>query len=754
LVRGVAERAGAALIQADATEVPWPRRPAGVKGAAQFAYNKWVMRVRFRNPYLRLTLVFFLLVLGPSLLLGYFSLRAVENERVASQQRLVADYQRYVGFASRSVQQALLALESTWEVLVPRAVGWEPRLDELAESFDAARGQAFVHRAHLLHVSGARLYPMDHASPAGTLEAPGSDDARLFRELMAAAETAEFESKEPEVALQAYRRLLADLRTKRLRAIAQAGVARVHMRGREWDAAIAASERIIRDFPSERDLDNQSLRLHAKEQIARALEQQGELASAARALVETHADVVAQSDEIAALQFDIITERIASRLQQLLPRLPEADRAEVEDEYARVRSRPKKPISAAYFVHKLSRKLVRAMLDGLAYSTRVRYLSDTVEGRPFLLAYLYLPDASGTAVAGLAGLELDLQSLSEALFPRILQQLELSDGLDLVIVDESGRGVTSPMGRDALATSTLGVPFEFWSVAVRGPAPQRSAASIDFRTKVFLYVVLLLLLTIVAGAAVVIYGLRRQSRLSKLKTGFVSSVSHELRTPLTSIRMYTEMLQMAGDRTPRERAHYLGTIQRECDRLQRLVEAVLDFARMERGTREYHFEFEEIGPLVLSVAEDFRAQAEAEGFEYTVDVAPDLSEVRVDADAIRRVVLNLLSNAVKYSDEHRWIAVRVFRQGSEVAIQVQDRGIGIDADQLEKVFEDFYRVDSSLVGGVGLGLTLVRSMAEAHGGRVNVESRRGGGSTFTVWLPLEDQQLGAPLQDRSLRAGT
>jgi signal transduction histidine kinase len=717
------------------------------------------MRRRPPNPHVRLALVFGLLVLAPSCLLGWFSLRAVESARVASQQRLQADYEQYAEFASRAVQQDLLALESAWEALVPRAVGWEERLDETTQALDAARGRAFVRRGYLMHASGARLHPSVDASSA--LVAPDTVETRIFRQQMSAAEAAEYELDAPDAALAAYDEILARVQTPRLRAIAQASRGRILLQRGDWVAAQAAYEALMREHPDARDLDNQSLRVQAKLQIARALEETGELARAARTLVDLQEDLAASSDALGPLQFDIVTERIAGRMRRLLPALPGTERASVEPAYEAARLRPKKEVGADYFQHKLSRKLLRALLDDLRYSTRVRYLSDTVEGRPFLLAYLFMPDRSGTAIAGLLGLEIDLRSLSDAVLPAILEALELGDAIDVAIVDEAGHRVTETAAwthgmSEARVTSHLGEPFDFWSVALFVSAPMGQEARIDFRTKVFLYFVLLLLVTIAAGASLVMLGLRREARLSKLKTGFVSNVSHELRTPLTSIRMFIEMLQMGGERMrPEQRTRYLHTIRRECERLQRLIDAVLDFARIERSAREYRFEFEEIGELVRAVAEDFRAQAEAVGFEYRVEIAPHLPEVRVDVDAVRQMLLNLLSNAVKYSDERRWIAVRVLRRDAAVGIQVEDQGIGIDAHEQERIFEDFYRVDTSAsgrVGGVGLGLTLVRRMAAAHGGSVRVESTPGRGSTFTVWLPFDEELSVHEEQPRTIEA--
>ncbi len=698
-----------------------------------------------RNP-LQLAVLLFVVVLVPSLLLGWFSLRAVQSERAAARQQLVGDQERYAQFSARAVRAELESLETTWEALVPRAVGWESRLDEVRAALDAARGQAFVRGCHLLHVSGRRLYPvLDSAeAPRGAERVvPGAAEAERIRELLAAGEAAEFDGQDSGAALRAYRGILARTSAPGLRAIAQAGIGRVLLQRGDPNGALREYEQLLRLYPDARDLDNQPLRVHARLGIARALESNGQPLAAADALTTLYEELALHSDEIGGLQFEILVERIGRQMARLVPRPVPPAWQELERRFAAARSRPKKQVGSSYFVHKLSRKLLRASLEGLPYSTSPRYLSETVDGRPFLLAYLYLPDASGTAVAGLAGLEIDLGALSTTLLPGVLQRLEPAPDIGLAVVDESGKGVSGgpdPVGDAAMVTSSLGGPFDSWSVAVFRRTAAGGDPIDDLRTKVYLYVVLLLLVTIVAGAGLGVAALRDQARLAALKTSFVSRVSHELRTPLTSIRLYTEMLEMGRDLADGEaRARSLGTIRRECERLQRLIDELLDFARVERGTKQYRLEYEEMGPLVRGIAEEFRAQAEAERCRYEVSIEPDIPELRVDRDAIRQMLLNLLSNAVKYSDSERHVVVRAFRREAQLALQVEDHGIGIDPAHLNRIFDEFYRVetpDSSQRGGVGLGLTLVRRLAEAHGGRVGVESERGRGSRFTIWLPL------------------
>lgn len=705
------------------------------------------MRPSARHPgTLRLGLVFLVLVLLPSFFLGYFSLRAVENEKRTRRQRLLEDYERYAEFAGRAVRSELVELESAWQELLPARPGWEARREAQAAALDSSvLAPRFIERAWLLHTSGRVLFPPsgDDAFHA----APSAAEARLYDELAARGEAAEFDGDDPAEARAAYEEILRRVRNPRLRAMALASLGRLHMRAGDWGAARQAYESLVREAPEARDFDNQPLRFVAALQIARARAAAGDT-SAATVLVELMADLVAHSDELADTQYDLFLESIDTQLGQLQPP------AALRQRHAWLREQTKRTVGPGYFARKLERKLLRAAVDAQPPSLRMRYISGVADARPYLLAYVLLPDASQTRVNGLVGFQIDLERLSTALLPRFLRELELSDALVLSVLDEGGhRVIGEAAAAPPVVQSNLGEPFEFWNVAVYARAPLETAT--DFRTTVFLYVILLLLLTIVAGAVAVTLGLRREARLAALKTTFVSNVSHELRTPLTSIRMYAEMLEAGAARMPEdERRNQLAIIRSECSRLERLIDAVLDFASVSRGTKAFQLEYEEVGPLVQSVAEAFREQAVAQGFAYEVSVAPDLPEVRLDADAVRQMLLNLLSNAVKYSEDDRWIAVRAFQRGPEVALQVQDRGIGIEASEHEKIFQDFYRIDQRLSSdrqGLGLGLTLVRRIAAAHGGRVTVESAPRRGSTFTVWLPAEPAP--APPPEPPLPAG-
>jgi len=218
----------------------------------------------------------------------------------------------------------------------------------------------------------------------------------------------------------------------------------------------------------------------------------------------------------------------------------------------------------------------------------------------------------------------------------------------------------------------------------------------------------------------------------------VSNVSHELKTPLTSIRLFSEMLAQDTVQDESKRRHFLSIITTETARLTRLINNVLDFSRLERGEKKYHFEPFDVVALVRETVESYRPQLESGGFILKLQLSPDPAEITGDRDALAQVLVNLLSNAEKYSGERKEIEVRCETRAGGVEVKVLDRGWAVPAGCEERIFEQFYRAHDSLASGIqgcGLGLTLARQIARAHGGEVTYESRPEGGSCFTLKLP-------------------
>ena len=246
-------------------------------------------------------------------------------------------------------------------------------------------------------------------------------------------------------------------------------------------------------------------------------------------------------------------------------------------------------------------------------------------------------------------------------------------------------------------------------------------------------------LTLLAGY-LLLRDVRRELRLAEMRSQFVSAVSHELKTPLTSIRVFAESMRMDDDMERQTQQEYLDIILQESGRLGKLVDNVLEFAKVEHGSKDYQMRSVSLAEAAEAAARIMKYPLEQAGFRLELALDRDLPPVMADRDAIEQAILNLLNNAIKYSGESRDVSLRLFREDGRAVIQVIDHGLGIPQEEQKRIFERFYRVSSPEnrhIAGAGLGLTLVAHIVQAHGGSIAVESQAGEGSTFTLRLPLE-----------------
>jgi two-component system, OmpR family, phosphate regulon sensor histidine kinase PhoR len=252
---------------------------------------------------------------------------------------------------------------------------------------------------------------------------------------------------------------------------------------------------------------------------------------------------------------------------------------------------------------------------------------------------------------------------------------------------------------------------------------------------------------LIGGAVTVILGglgflglaIRRERRLNELKSEFISNVSHELKTPLSIISMFGEMLAEGRTKSPEQAHEYAEIIWRESVRLGRLIDNVLDFAKIERGMGVYEFADADPGEVIDRVVVLSARRVAAAEMTLEANIEPELPVLNIDASALTLAILNLIDNAIKYAAEGKRIALGARRVGDRVIITVRDWGPGIDQDEHERIFERFYRARAirlKPIRGSGIGLALVQHIARAHGGDAAVTSAPGQGATFRIWLPI------------------
>jgi signal transduction histidine kinase len=247
-----------------------------------------------------------------------------------------------------------------------------------------------------------------------------------------------------------------------------------------------------------------------------------------------------------------------------------------------------------------------------------------------------------------------------------------------------------------------------------------------------------LLLTFL-GAFLAFRGVRKESETMKLRGALIANVSHELRTPLSMIRLGAETLKRGAKLKPKERDEIEDQILREVLHLSHLVENVLDVARLQHK-QEKAMAFTPVHPreLVTILVSTYESWIRSKGFTVALQIDDSVGEQMWDREAVSRALLNLIDNAIKYSADEKKLEVVLTQTAKDVVLEVRDHGIGIDAKDLARIFDPYFRAqfsDTQTRRGAGLGLTLVQQIASAHGGRVEVESEPGAGSTFRMLFP-------------------
>jgi len=306
-------------------------------------------------------------------------------------------------------------------------------------------------------------------------------------------------------------------------------------------------------------------------------------------------------------------------------------------------------------------------------------------------------------------------------------------------------GAPQPPGVVSSSTRSSSEEDGRWQLLIKHQAGSLAAAvsSVRHRNLAISFGILLLL---GAGIFMTAISTRRAERLARQQINFVAGVTHELRTPLAVICSAGDNLAHGIIDTPEKATQYGEVIYREGRRLTDMVEQVLEFAGAQSGGPRYEFRPTGVQSFIDGAVAACQAQIQERDFQLETLIAAEVPPVQGNGAALRRAMQNLISNAIKYDGENRWARISAQtspsekgQKGNEVRITIEDRGVGINSADIPHIFEPFYRGHQAIaaqIEGSGVGLSLVKQIIEAHGGRISVSSRPGTGTTFTIHLPL------------------
>ncbi|MHC4991825.1 MAG: sensor histidine kinase, partial [Planctomycetota bacterium] len=371
---------------------------------------------------------------------------------------------------------------------------------------------------------------------------------------------------------------------------------------------------------------------------------------------------------------------------------------------------------------------------------RRRFVSEH-DGRPQVISAVLDPHAEATMPIVARGCALPVDRLVDELLADILASVDLGDDLVVGVRDDLGRarGVEEwTHVPSELVSADLASLLPGWSIALFHREGRTVEDLVRRQNLGYGVLVVAIFLLMVAGVTVTTKASAREMELSRLQSDFVSNVSHELKTPLALIRMYGETLESGIVADDEKRREFSTIIRRESERLTHLIDNVLDFGRIDEGTKQYQMAPSDIVSLVRDCLEDYRYFFDRQAVTVEASLPETPIILPLDRDALAQALVNLFQNAVKYGGDDRYVGIELRRELDDVLLSVRDRGPGIPAKELTNIFRKYYRAHrGSAVAGSGLGLSIVQHAVRAHGGRVEVDSEIGRGSVFTLRLPLD-----------------
>ncbi|MFC1766405.1 ATP-binding protein [Planctomycetota bacterium] len=696
----------------------------------------------------RILLHFFLGIGLPSLLLGYLAFRGIQNDVALLEEERLNEHNTLAQQICESINDTISAIEGAFldsiaDHQVPqRDSAVLPMLERFKHQHPLVEEVFLFENAEYIQLPLATFLFL----PAGSGESiPPAQPSTLLP-----GRHAEFQQKLYPEALASYQQAFAHAVDSQARAEALNAIARVQTKLQRFPEAIETYRSIAQDYNDVRIPGGMPAGLIAQLELGALFVRVDDADSAVQNLIRAYQDLTHIEWALERSQYEFVVQRIEESIEEISAQAPPLQSYQSTFKRLRDEEKEQREITERLLVFQenaapnLRAKGPRKREDPRNPARRITL--DIGEHTYFVS----MPDAqegNGDRANGTWGLLLDSERLKAKLLQPTIQQYVTAQDIQWTVrnregdaILESDKPATLPM---TVKSSFVG-NFPAWSLELYQQDPRLFKTLLASRRVIYLYMFILLAGILIFGLTLTIRIVNHELELGRLKSDFVSTVSHEFKSPLTSIRQLAEMLQAGRVPAEERRQQYYNVLLEQSERLSLLIDNILDFAQMEEGKRAFVFDRVDMGSLLEEVVASIQQRVQHEGFTIKAQLDTPLPCLQADRAAISQAVTNLIDNAVKYSTVAKEVTIRAYTDDRHLMIAVQDFGIGIRPEEMDRVFERFYRGGDELtrtVKGSGLGLTLVKQIVEAHHGSVQVESEPGHGSTFSVKLPLHSAEV-------------
>ncbi len=693
----------------------------------------------------KVLVIFFVVVFLPSFILALFGIQALRNEKFKLQQQTLEDQKTYVRTIQRDIQFIIEANSSSlMELSKSEAFSKADYSKIRGDLADRLRDGLLFGEVVIWNKNSELWFPAYQFLPPTEDPLIVPDEWTKIQTDLNAAEMAEFRQKDYSNAIVHYQRIESKVKNNRAKAWLLNRIARCEIKRNEKKRALVTYRSLVDLYSDLLTESGRSLELASRLEMLNILQTFGNYEDLFKETVNTYRRLEEKAWSLDESQVRLyadtlkrlINEMVSEDLEQDMPKDFMATIADFDQ-------RIEKKLEIWSMVE-LAGQNVLPGARGRSFNSdnaklQIQKSAFEHKGQDILLFLIPLAGKNPGSRIEFLGSFLRTSDLTEN--SETLSAVNPPEGISVLLRSNQTEdiifGKENADGERPVFTDLFLDNFPPWRVELY--ESEGAGSGFVLYKNIFFWMILTLLLILFFGSGLIIRLLAQEMNLLQLKSEFIASVSHEFKTPLTSMGAILEHLLEGGNKDPDKVREYYKILRHDFNRLKRLVLNVLDFTKIEEGKRTYRQVSIDLGRLVKEEVASFEKEHNLSGFTVKLQMENNSFPVYVDEDAINQAFHNILDNAVKFSQREKRIDVSIERKGENIEIAVLDKGIGISESEQKKIFEKFYRgkkASSISPTGTGLGLTLVKHIMSAHGGKIIVLSRPGEGSRISLILPI------------------
>jgi signal transduction histidine kinase/tetratricopeptide (TPR) repeat protein len=696
----------------------------------------------------RLIILFLLTIFLPSVLLSIFGILALRNEKFRlekqleeEQMRITEQFKSMVGSNIQNVENVLQLITQNPSIISKEYKKIMPLL-EAQKSENQILGQFFI-----IYSDTETWFPLVQSYPGKTSVENTYKFNTYQQNILDRAERFEYIQNNYPLAISTYEELLTSVKHKNLPGQILNHIARNLVKAKKYNEAIEVYLRIINDFPQCKSSTGIPLAITAKLQLTDCYRELHENENGLKEALGAFKVILSNWNNLSENQFKTYSSITIEAYTNILDR--ELDLSQFKEDYVKefefLQADYQNKIEQWQIVNDIKNECIpdlqREILTTNAYSQDIFRFTKTIGDKDFYILSSMIPYKSETGTPGILGAKINCNYFENDFIKIILENVRLNENTNLSITDLNGRmifGEKTQVDELSVVTSYFNDNFPPWRIEIK--SIQSDAILFKGYYKSFYFwTILTIIIILFFGVLLIMRTIMHELDVLKLKSELVSSVSHEFKTPITSIKALTERLLDQKVKDKDRINEYYSMILWDTDNLSRLVSNFLDSTKIEEGKKQYEFEETDINKWMTSIVTNFKNKCPQKGIKFNSSFSEDIPAISIDKNAMEQAINNLLDNAIKFSTGENIVDIIIEKVEKNLVIKISDNGIGINKEDLNKIFDKFYRgrnAPTYASTGTGLGLTIVRQIVEAHNGKISVDSIEGRGSTFTLILPF------------------